>query len=99
LSRRRSPGHRDGLWDWTDPAAGDIRPAEVRPNPLLVICPVGSCGAGIGEKCVRPGRRGRVDRKTPHPPRLEDAARAAQADQEPIEQPPSSAAGARTDRS
>ena len=98
MSRRRSPGHRDGLWDWTDTSAEAITPAEVRPNPLLVICPVGTCQAGIGERCVRPGRRGRVDRKTPHPPRLEDAARAAAVDQNPTEMPPSAAHDLRTER-
>jgi hypothetical protein len=94
MSRRRSPGHRDGLWDWTDTSAGAITPAEVRPNPLLVHCRVTACGAAIGEHCTIHTRRGRV-RRSPHQPRIEDAARAAAVDHEPAEQPPSASAGAR----
>jgi hypothetical protein len=89
--RRRHVSSRDGLWNWTDTRAGDIQPAEIRPNPLLVVCRVTSCGAVVGEPCVRPGRRGRVRRKAPHDTRIEDAARAAQADQEPTFPPPSAA--------
>lgn len=85
--RRRHVSSRDGLWDWTDTQAEAIQPAEVRPNPLLVVCRVVSCGAGIGEPCVRPSRHGRVIRKTPHDTRIEDATRAAAADQEPTVPP------------
>jgi hypothetical protein len=75
MSRRR-PGQRYGLFEFVDTDAGDVTPAEVRPNPLLAVCRVTSCGAGIGEPCVRPGRKGRVTRKTPHDTRIEDATRA-----------------------
>lgn len=93
--RRRHVSSRDGLWDWTD--TNDVQAAEIRPNPLLVVCHVASCGAGIGEPCVRPGRRGRVTRKTPHPPRIEDAGRAA-ATPETTAPEAEAAQGARTDR-
>lgn len=99
MSRRRQHvSSRDGLWDWTDTKAGDVQPAEVRPNPLLAVCRVTSCGAGIGEPCVRPGRKGRVTRKTPHDTRIEDAGRAAAHPQTAIPEA-EQAVDARTDKS
>lgn len=86
--RRRNVTSRDGLFEWVDTAAGDVAPAEVRPNPLLDTCRY--CGAGIGQRCTRPSRHGRVER-SPHDTRIEDATRAAQADQEPTVPPPSAA--------
>ena len=84
MSRRRQHvSSRDGLWTWTDTQADDIQPAEVRPNPLLVVCRVTSCGAVLGEPCVRPSRHGRATRKSPHDTRLEDATRAVAAPDTP----------------
>lgn len=74
--RRRNVTSRDGLFEWTDTAAGDVAPAEIRPNPLLDACRY--CGAGIGQRCTRPSRHGRVER-SPHDTRIEDATRLAAA--------------------
>lgn len=66
MTRRRTPGHRDGLFVWTP--EGDTQPTEIVDNPRLRPCP--ACHAPAGQRC-----RTRTSRATPmadyHPARRE----------------------------
>lgn len=55
MSRRRTPGHRDGLFTWT--TDGDTQPAEIVDNPRSRDCT--ACHAHPGDPCTRAGRGGR----------------------------------------
>lgn len=60
MTRRRTPGHRDGLFEWT--ADGDTVATEIHDNPRARYCDPArkGCGSRPGTPCTRPGRGGRV---------------------------------------
>lgn len=64
MSRRRTPGHRDGLFEWTP--GGDTVATEIADNPRARPCP--ACHAPAGHPCHT-----RTSRHTPmadyHPTR------------------------------
>lgn len=68
--RNRKAGHsRDGLFDWDNPATGDIRPTQVRANPMSVPCDFETCRAREWQPCT--DHRGRE--RTAHPTRRDRA--------------------------
>lgn len=55
MSRRKTRTGGVGIFDFT---RDGVQAAEIRDNPLRRECRY--CRAGIGERCTRPTRRGRV---------------------------------------
>lgn len=72
--RAQHRGNRPAaLFDFKDPAAGEVEPEELHDNPLCRPCP--SCGAPIAQPCTRGSRfHGRIRIKTYHDSRLHPTA-------------------------